>query len=421
MKRLCLLTFLLVVTVAFGAASLADDGCADAFGCIVIAPDEPIIFGGLLRLSGPEPWTGYVAVKAFQLAALERGGMLLGREIELVLEDSACSEEAAQEAARRLIENPAIVGVIGTNCSLAAKGALPIISEAGRLMISPSNSSPFLTNADPEADGLYQPGYFRTSHNDRFQGALSAQFAATVLEISTVATINDGDPYTRGLSSAMAAAFSSLGGEVVFQGVITKGATDMSGTLQAIADSGAALVYFPVFAPEALLIVEQLRNAPGLEDIIMMTADGGFSKSFAQDVGEAGIGLYIAGPHVAGEAYDAFVESWKREIDEAGPSGGFHAHGYDAVNLLFAAAEAAASERDDGALVIGRGALREALAATENYPGLTGSLTCLDESPHAGDCATGEALAIFQLGAAEVHEGNWPPPVVWTLAMADDG
>ena len=120
-----------------------------------------------------------------------------------------------------------------------------------------------------------------------------------------------------------------------------------------------------------------------------------------------------------GEAYEAFVEAWRREIDEAGPSGGFHAHGYDAANLLFAALETAAVEREDGTLVIGRAALREALAAVENYPGLTGLLTCQDESPHAGDCATGEALAIFQLTAAEVDDGNWPPPVVWTAAMAE--
>ena len=59
------------------------------------------------------------------------------------------------------------------------------------------------------------------------------------------------------------------------------------------------------------------------------------------------------------------------------------------------------------------------MSAVEDYDGLTGSLTCQDESPYAGDCATGEALAIFQLGDAEVHDGNWPPPVVWTAGMAE--
>ncbi len=419
MKRLAFVSILVFMMVAFAAATFADDGCADALGCVEIAADEKIVFGGILRLSGPKPWTGNVAISAFQLATMARDGRLLGREIELVAEDTGCSEEGGRDAARRMVANPSIVGIIGTNCSLAAKGALPIISEAGWLMISPSNSSPFLTDADRDAGGLYQPGYYRASHNDLFQGALSAQFAAMSLGVSTVATIDDGDPYTRGLAGAMANTFTDLGGEVVFQGVINRGEIDMSEVISAIAESGAELVYFPVFMTEASLIAQQLSDAPGLEEIIMMAADGAFAKSFAQGVGEAGIGIYVAAPHISGEAYEAFIETWRREIDEAGPSGGFHAHGYDAANLLLDAVEAVALEREDGALQIGRGALREALSAVEDYPGLTGSLTCQDESPHVGDCATGEALAIFQLGAAEVHEGNWPPPVVWTAGMAE--
>ena len=421
MRHLAFVSILVLVMFTFGSAIFADDGCADDLGCVEIGSDDSIMVGGILRLSGPEPWTGNVAVNAFKLAMMARDGALLGREIELVLEDSACSEDGGREAARRIVANPSIVGLIGTNCSLAAKGALPIISEAGLLMISPSNSSPFLTDADLDAGGLYQPGYFRTSHNDLFQGALSARFALTALDVAAVATIDDGDPYTKGLAGAMAETFSSLGGEVVLRVEISRGATDMSEVLTEIADSGAELVYFPVFMTEAILIAQQVADTPGLEEVIMMTADGAFGKSFVKGVGEAGIGLYVAGPYVSGAAYDAFVETWRQEIDEAGPTGGFHAHGYDAANLLLDAIETVAIERDDGALLIGRRALREAMSAVEDYPGLTGSLTCQDESPHAGDCATGEALAIFQLGAAEVHDGNWPPPVVWTVAMAGAG
>jgi len=421
MNRLVIVTLLALLIAAFGRAILADDSCADALGCVEIGPDEKILIGGILRLSGPKPWTGYVAQSAFQLALLARNGQLLGREVELLLEDSACTEDGGRAAAQRLVANPAIVGVIGTNCSLAAKGALPVISEAGWLMISPSNTSPFLTDADREAGGLYQPGYFRAAHNDRFQGELSARFAASVLNVDKVATIDDGDPYTRGLASAMADTFTSLNGEVVFQGVIMKGLPDLSGVLSAIADSGAQLVYFPVFREEALQIAWQLVDWPGMEDKFMMTADGAFTTLFAQEVGEAGVGIYVAAPYVQGKLYEAFLNSWRMEIDEAGPTGGFHAHGYDAANLLLDALESVAQERDDGSLLIGRGALREALAAVEDYPGLTGSLTCREESPHAGDCATGEALAIFQLGAAEIHEGRWPPPPLWTAAMAEAG
>ncbi len=419
MKRYFPLLVLVFAIAAYSAVAHANGDCADALGCVEIAPDENIVIGGLLRLSGSPSLAGEVTRSAFQLAALAREGKLLGREIEFIVEDSACSEEIAREAARRIVANPAIVGVIGTNCSLAAKGALPIISAAGWLMISPANSSPFLTNADREVGGLYQPGYYRTAHNDLFQGAFSAQFAASVLGVTTMATIDDGDPYTTGLARAMAAAFEGLGGEVVYRGAISRGDSDMSAALSAIAAAGAELVYFPVFGSEAQFIIEQLAETPGLENAIMMSADGALSQSFAQGAGEAARGLYMSGPHVAGDAYAAFLQRWRREIDEAGPSNVFHAHAYDAANLLFAALETVALERDDGTLIIGRAALREALFAIEGYPGLTGSLTCQDESPYAGDCATGEALAIFQLSGSEVHDGNWPPPVVWTAGMAE--
>ena len=145
MRMLLVSLTLLLALAAFGALAHADEYCADELGCVEIGPDDKIVIGGLLRLSGPEPWTGKVAISAFELATLARGGTLLGREIELVLEDSACSEEQAREAAQRLAANPAVVGVIGANCSLATKGALPVISAAGLLMISPSNTSPFLT------------------------------------------------------------------------------------------------------------------------------------------------------------------------------------------------------------------------------------------------------------------------------------
>ena len=172
MRTLYIVSFLTLLIAAFGAATFASDSCADEFGCVEIGPYEKIVIGGILRLSGPRPWTGLVAQNAFHLAALARDCKLLGREIEFVVEDSACSEEGAREAARRMVANPSIVGIIGTNCSIAAKGALPVISEAGLLIISPSNTSPFLTNADRDAGGLYQPGYFRTAHNDLFQGRI---------------------------------------------------------------------------------------------------------------------------------------------------------------------------------------------------------------------------------------------------------
>ncbi|MDE2859707.1 MAG: branched-chain amino acid ABC transporter substrate-binding protein [Chloroflexota bacterium] len=421
MKRLFLVFTLFGLLVTFGAPALADGHCMDELGCVEIGPDEPIVIGAMLSVSGATSFYGEDSRGGVELAILGRDNMLLGRDIEFVVEDSLCSAEGGQAAAQRMAADETIVGIIGTTCSGAAQGALPIISEAGMLMISPSNTSPSLTNDDRDAGGTYLPGYFRTAHNDLFQGALGARFAVQELRVGSLATIHDGDPYTEGLAVVMANTFGGLNGDVVFQGAVSKGDTDMSAILTEIAASGPDIVYFPVFVPESEFIASQLVNTPGLEEALMMTADGSFSATFAQNTGDAAVGIYMTGPHVSGDAYDAFLGMWREEIDEAGPPSGFHAHAYDGANLLMDAVEAVAEEMDDGTLVIGRQALRDALSSVEAYDGLTGSLTCQDASPYAGDCATGDALAVFSITEAEVAEGNWPPPIVWTPSMASGG
>ncbi len=420
MKRLFLILMLLSLLIGFGAPALADSHCMDSLGCVEVGPDDPVVIASILAMSGPASFYGADSLGGIELAVLGRDGMLLGRDIELVEEDSFCAAEGGQAAAQRVAADETIVGVIGTTCSGAAQGAMPIISEAGMVMISSSNTSPALTNDDSDAGGTYQPGYFRTAHNDLFQGAMGARYATDVLMAGAVATIHDGDPYTEGLAVVMADTFADMGGDVVFQGAVSKGDTDMSAILTEIAASGPDVVYLPVFVPESEFLVSQAANTPGLEDTVMMTADGSFSVTFAQNTGEAAVGVYMTGPHVAGEAYDAFLALWAEEQPGGtdAPPSGFHAHAYDATNLLMDAVEAVAAEMDDGTLVIGRQALRDALGAVENYDGLTGSLTCQEESPYAGDCATGTALAIFEITEAQVNEGAWPPPIVWDLSMS---
>jgi branched-chain amino acid transport system substrate-binding protein len=417
MKRLFFVLTLLSLLVAFSVPAFADSHCDDELGCVEVGADEPVVIGAMLTTSGATSFLGEDSQGGIELAMLARDNMVLGHDIELVVEDSLCSAEGGQAASQRIAADETIVGVVGTNCSGAAQGALPIISEAGMLMLSPSNTSPSLTNDDTEAGGAYLPGYFRTGHNDLFQGAMAAQFATEVLGATTLATIHDGDPYTEGLASVTSDTFAELGGEVVFQGAVSKGDTSMDAILTEIAASAPDIVYFPLFEPESNFIAAQLVNTPGLEDTIMMTADGSLVASFPENTGDAAIGIYMSGPSIVSEAYDEFLVVWDDEIGGVPPSG-FHAHAYDATNMILDAVEAVAVVGDDGSLVIGRQALRDALAEIEGYVGLTGELTCQEESPYAGDCATGTALAVFQITEAEVNDGAWPPAVVWDASMA---
>ena len=93
--------------------------------------------------------------------------------------DSGCTVEGGRAAAESVVADPQqVVGVIGTSCSVAAVAAAPIISKAGLVMISPSNTAPSLTSdLHGNAGSNYHPGYYRTANNDLYKARAVAQFA----------------------------------------------------------------------------------------------------------------------------------------------------------------------------------------------------------------------------------------------------
>jgi branched-chain amino acid transport system substrate-binding protein len=383
----------------------ADFTCEDDIGCVDIAAGEPIHLTWIQTVSGATAPLGTDNVRGVEIAIADRGGELMGHPIELTGEDSLCSIEGGQAAGTRIAADPTVVGIVGTTCSSEARGAMPLVSEAGMVMISPSNTNPDLTNPDhPD----HWPGYLRTAHNDLFQGRVAAEFAFNELGVRTAATIHDGSPYAESLQQVFADVFTELGGTVTSQEAVNVGDTDMQPVLTTIATDAPEIIYFPIFEPEGDFIAAQKCDVSGLEDTLMMGADGLLIDTFPEASGECAVGMYLSGPFVQGAEYDTFVEKYVEAYGE-NPISGFHAHSYDATNMIFAAIEQVAVEGADGTLHIPRQALRDALYALESFQGLTGVLTC-DEN---GDCATGEALAIFQLTEAEITGGNWPPAPFW--------
>ena len=135
------------------------------------AKDEPIRIASSLVISGPNTELGMDSQHGVDIAG-EFRGEVLGHTVELQHEDDLCSAEGGQTSAQKIVSDPTIVGMIGTSCSGAGVPAAKIISDAGMVMISPSNTSPALT--DP---AQHQAGYLRTAHNDTVQGAAMAKFA----------------------------------------------------------------------------------------------------------------------------------------------------------------------------------------------------------------------------------------------------
>ncbi|MEE8390117.1 MAG: ABC transporter substrate-binding protein, partial [Anaerolineae bacterium] len=122
----------------------------------------------------------------------------------------------------------------------------------------------------------------------------------------------------------------------------------------------------------------------GLENIIFIGTDSLRANTFIESVGADGTGMYFLGITMPeGVANAEFRSKYESRYGES-PPGDVYGYAYDAANLLFDAIEAVAVQEEDGTLHIGRQALRDALYATTDFEGVTGTLTC-DEF---GDCGT---------------------------------
>jgi branched-chain amino acid transport system substrate-binding protein len=373
--------------------------CDDPIGCVTYGPGEPIELASALVVSGPNADLGIDSMRGVDIA-IRFWGPIEGHEVTLRVEDDRCSYDGGQAAGKRIASDPAILGVVGTSCSGAAVPMSSIISDAGYFMVSPSNTSPVLT--DPEQ--AWHPGYFRTAHNDKVQGPAMAEFAYSVLGLRSAAGIHDGDPYTEELANSFLNAFVALGGRVTFTGSITPGAADMHHVLEAAATSGPPdFLYFPVFTEECTRLAQQSRDVPGLANTVLAAADGCISSAAASALGSVGQGMFFSGPDLSfgGDQYAEFLATY-RELYGTDPISVFHAHAFDATNMILTCVEQVSFVDVDRTLHIGRQAMRNCLQSTSNFEGITGSLTC-DEH---GDCADP------RISVSELQNGNyqriWP-------------
>lgn len=375
--------------------------CTDALGCVTVKPGDPITIAYALVISGPDETLGIDSRNGIEIA-IDDKGQVMGHDVNLIGEDDGCSAEGGQAAGTKLAANPAIVAVIGTSCSSAARVAVPLLSKAGFVIISASNTAPELTIAGNPNN---HPGYLRTAHSDAVQGAAAAKFAWEHLKVKKAATIHDGSIYAESLQRVFAEEFTKMGGTITAQEAVDPNQTDMKSVLTSIATGEPELIYMPIFVKAGVLVVRQARETVGLENTYLMGADGMFSTDVTEGAGDSVEGFFVSSPDLAAftSDYEAkFLPAYQAKFGTV-PVSIFHAHAYDATMMIFAAIEKVAVKGDDGTLYIPRQALRDAMFATANFQGLTGNLTCTP----TGDCADPK-IAVY-----EYHAGEYPPLKVW--------
>jgi branched-chain amino acid transport system substrate-binding protein len=392
------------------APAASPETAAGPLGAVTIGPGEPIKLAYMLVTAGADQSLGIDSRNGIEIAIDDLDATFMGHPIELIGEDTGCTAEGGQTAATKLAADPSIVAIIGTSCSSEARPAAPIISDAGLSMVSPSNTAPDLT--DP---AKHAAGYLRTAHNDKVQGKVAAEFVYNELGLRKVATIHDGSPYAEGLVGAFTENFTALGGEITSADAVDPEATDMKPVLTTIATGAPEMIYFPIFTKAGGLVASQSREMPELATVQLMGADGLFSPDFLAAAGSAALGMYLSSPDFSafGSAYsEQFLPAYEAKFGSKAISA-FHAHAYDAVNMILAAVQQVAVEGPDGSLTIDRQALRDALFATSGFQGLTGTLTCTE----TGDCAD-PRIAVYQVSQANLDNGEVPTEKVYPMDEA---
>lgn len=280
---------------------------------------------------------GLPTVKAAELVVkdINAKGGVLGKNVELLVEDDVCKPEIATNTATKLISQKVNI-VLGHICSGATKAALGIYKDAGIIVMSPSATNPPLTQS-----GDY-PNFYRTIASDDAQAKLEVDFALDVLKVKKIAVLHDKGDYGKGLAEFAKKFVEDSGrAELVLYEGITPGAVDYSAIVQKIRRSEADAVIFGGYHPEASKIVRMMRKKK--METFFISDDGVKDDTFIKVAGEYAEGVYATGPKdvsknpMAIAANEAHKETYKSD------PGAFYLNAYAAAIALLNAAEKAGS------------------------------------------------------------------------------
>lgn len=280
---------------------------------------------------------GIPAMKAAQLVVkkINASGGVLGKQVELLIQDDQCKPEIATNTATKLVTEGADV-VLGHICSGATKAALGIYKDAKIPVMSPSATNPGLTQT-----GDY-PNFFRTIASDDMQAKLAVEFAINTLGVKKVAVLHDKGDYGKGFAE-FANKYLVESGKVevvLFEG-ITPGAMDYSSIIGKVRREKAEALIFGGYHPEASKLVSQMKRKR--MKTIFISDDGVKDNSFLKVAGTAAEGAFVTGPLDLSKVPLNAAATAEFKAEYGTEPGAFFQEGYSAAMALLNAIEQAGS------------------------------------------------------------------------------
>jgi len=322
---------------------------------------DTILVGNYGSMTGAEATFG-ISTRDGILLAMEEvnaAGGVLGKKLELKYYDNQGKPEEARLSVEKLINVDKVVALLGEVASSRSLAAAPVAQQNGVPMITPSSTNPEVTK---KGDFI-----FRTCFIDPYQGAVMAKFALNSLSKKKAAILRDSkSDYSVGLADYFTKTFTEGGGSIVADEKFISGDVDFKAQLTSIKSKGAEVIFVPAYYTEVGLIARQAREL-GLNQPLL-GGDGWDSPKLTEIGGKAVEGSYFSNHYAVSDPrpeVQKFITTYKAKFGTI--PDGLAATGYDAAHILFNAIKAAGT-------VEGK-KLRDAIAATKDYSGVTGVIT----------------------------------------------
>jgi branched-chain amino acid transport system substrate-binding protein len=365
------------------------------------ASDEKVVkIGVIAPLSGSLTALGVGIRNGADLAVRQANEKkrIKGWKVVLDAQDDTAVPDVGANAAAKLTDDAAVVGVIGTLNSSVAEKVAPILDKAQVVMVSPANTNPTLTQGvDPAKKARPFQYYFRVATTDAIQGPFAGDFVADTLKAKTVVVIHDKKVYGQGLALAFKGRVEEKGVKVPTVETVGENDKDFSAVLSRIKRFNADLIYYGGEYPAASLLTSQ-ADQQGIKTPLM-GGDGIFSGTYVEVAKEAGNGDYatsVGAPTEQLPTAKAFVDAYKA-AGYPDPYEAYGAYAFDAANVLIEALAKVLEGNDEIDEPV-REDLRDAVQGT-GFDGVTGKVS-FDEY---GDTTT-RILTVYK-----VDGGAWKP------------
>ncbi len=318
---------------------------------------ETIKIGTVGPLSGDYATYGRSVKQGVEIAIEEinEAGGINGQQLELIPEDTEGKQEGAASAVQKLVDQDKVVAIVGAVLSGETMTGAPFADEAEVPIISPSSTAPGIPDIGPYV--------FRNVISDDVQSAQMAAYAVEELGLKRLAVLYTNNDYGVALKEGFVAKAEDLGAEVVAVESFLDGDENFNAQITKIAQQNPEALYIGGYYTEAAKIAQQAARQ-GL-DVQLLGADGFYSSKLTELGGDAVEGALFTASFFSGdpsEEVQKFVKAYQEKFGETPDM--FAANAYDTMKIIAQAIEEAGT---DGP------ALRDAIHATKDYPGITGS------------------------------------------------